>query len=80
MCAGESHSILSLLGAYQISLADGVRFYQRHSSPLSIFTTETRSIEALLQPTVKEETFVGEKFRAFSSKTFGMEFKFVFSN
>ena len=26
MCAGESHSILSLLGAYQISLADGVLF------------------------------------------------------
>ena len=54
--------ILSLLGAYQLSLADGVLFHQRHSSPLNIFTTETLSIEALLQPTVKEEIFVGKKF------------------
>ena len=30
--------------------------------------------------TVKEEIFVGEKFRTFPSKTFRMEFNFVLSN
>ena len=29
--------------------------------------------------TVKEEIFVGEKFHTFLSKTFRMEFKFIFS-
>ena len=32
------------------------------------------------QTTVKEEIFVGEKFRTFPSKTFRMEFNFVLSN
>ena len=31
-------------------------------------------------PTVKEEIFVGEKFRTFPSKTFRMELNFVLSN
>ena len=41
---------------------------------------EQKDRKKKLQYTVKEEIFVGEKFRIFPTKTFRMEFNFVLSN
>ena len=44
--------------------------------PLMFHMTSVKGVH----DTVKEEIFVGEKFRTFPSKAFRMEFNFVLSN
>ena len=67
---------------YRIPMETGVSrkiIFCVWASGTTALGTLFHNIHALLA-TVKEEIFVGEKFRTFSSKTYRMELNFVLSN